>query len=57
VVERLGDGYYGVDTVSGPHGPMVMEIEDLVGARSLYRIGITNHANRVMKWLCETHGA
>jgi glutathione synthase/RimK-type ligase-like ATP-grasp enzyme len=57
VVERLGAGYYGVDIVSGPDGPMVMEIEDLVGARSLYRLGIADHANRVMKWLCEVYGA
>ncbi len=57
VVERLGAGYYGVDIVSGAEGPMVMEIEDLVGARSLYRLGITNHADWVMKWLCETYGA
>ncbi|KJE78129.1 ATP-grasp domain-containing protein [Ferrimicrobium acidiphilum] len=57
VVERLGAGYYGVDTVSGPHGPIVMEIEDLVGARSLYQLGFSNHASRVMKWLCESYVA
>jgi glutathione synthase/RimK-type ligase-like ATP-grasp enzyme len=57
VVERLGPGYYGVDIVTGPGGPMVMEIEDLVGARSLYRLGVTNHPSQVMKWLCEVYGA
>ncbi|WP_298211970.1 ATP-grasp domain-containing protein [Ferrimicrobium sp.] len=52
VVARLGPGYYGVDIVTGPVGPMVMEIEDLVGARSLYQLGLDDHATRVMKWVC-----
>ncbi|WP_298345169.1 hypothetical protein [Ferrimicrobium sp.] len=53
IAARLGPGYYGIDTVTGPRGPMVMEIEDLVGARSLYQLGFPDHATQVMQWVCQ----
>lgn len=53
IVQRLGPGYYGVDIVASADGPMVMEIEDLVGARSLYRLGVTDHPLQILNWMCE----
>ncbi|WP_298334501.1 hypothetical protein [Ferrimicrobium sp.] len=53
IAVRLGPGYYGIDIVTGPQGPMVMEIEDLVGARSLYQLGFSDHATQVMQWVCQ----
>jgi glutathione synthase/RimK-type ligase-like ATP-grasp enzyme len=51
IVGLVGPGYYGVDIVTGPTGSVLMEIEDVVGSRSLYRLGVHDHAVAVLRWV------
>ena len=51
LIELLGPGYYGVDLIRGSEGYLVSEIEDLVGSRSLYMLGIADPADRLMRWI------
>ncbi len=51
LISLLGPGYYGIDLVGPPAKPMVMEIEDLVGARALYMLGIVDPAMAVASWM------
>ena len=53
IIGLLGPGYYGVDVCTGPDGPVLMEIEDVVGSRALYALGHRDHALSVMRWACD----
>lgn len=57
IISLLGSGYYGIDVSTGPEGPVLMEIEDVVGSRALYALGHHDHALRVMRWVCGLDGS
>jgi len=54
VAGLLPEGYYGIDITVGPHGPVVIEIEDTVGARSLYALNVCDPASLVIDWIAST---
>ncbi len=51
LISLLGPGYYGIDLIGPPAEPVVMEIEDVVGARALYTLGIADPAVALARWI------
>jgi glutathione synthase/RimK-type ligase-like ATP-grasp enzyme len=51
IIELLGPGYYGIDIFETDEGPAVNEIEDVVGARSLYQLGLADPARLLIGWI------
>ncbi len=51
VMRLLPVGYYGIDIAVGIDGPAVIEIEDTVGARSLYSLNICDPASLLIEWI------
>ncbi|MHB8189725.1 MAG: ATP-grasp domain-containing protein [Ferrimicrobium sp.] len=49
--QHLPEGFYGIDIIEAPDGPILMEIEDVVGSRALYRLGIADPADLLIRWI------
>lgn len=49
VAAKLGPGYYGIDLLFEGDRPIVGEIEDVVGTRSLWQLGMVDPAEALMR--------
>lgn len=49
LARTLGPGYYGIDLLFEGDAPVIGELEDVVGARSLWWLGITDPARQLMR--------